>query len=147
MCSDICHRPCYWLLSRLFIVILDLLSTAIQLHHVTRSLLGSGETLQGLERDGTLQENIAPVRKVYFMKKIAQASWKEEGACCGVSQDPEGKQRREELKTGKETDPSMHWFEAAANMEAVNGRMEAGHLVGLIGWLFLAGPNLEVRWG
>lgn len=144
MCSDICHRPCYWLLSRLFIVILHLLSTA---SNVTRSLLGSGETLQGLERDETLQENIAPVRNVYFMKKIAQASWKEEGACCGVSQDPEGKQRREELKTGKETDPSMHWFEAAANMEAVNGRIEAGHLVGLIGWLFLAGPNLEVRWG
>lgn len=144
MCSDICHRPCYWLLSCLFIVILHLLSTA---SNVTRSLLGSGETLQGLERDETLQENIAPVRNVYFMKKIAQASWKEEGACCGVSQDPEGKQRREELKTGKETDPSMHWFEAAANMEAVNGRIEAGHLVGLIGWLFLAGPNLEVRWG
>lgn len=31
-------------------------------------------------------------------------------------------------------------------MEAVNGIIEAGHLVGLIGWLVLAGPNSEVRW-
>lgn len=39
----------------------------------------------------------------------------------GLQWDPEGRQRREELHTGKDTDPSRHWFEAAANMEAVNG--------------------------
>lgn len=60
----------------------------------------------------------------------------ESAKTASLQQDSEGKQRREQLYTGKETDPSMHWFEAAANMEAVNGRIEAGHLVGLIGWLF-----------
>lgn len=70
----------------------------------------------------------------------------ESAETASLQQDSEGQQRREELYTGRETDPSMHWFEAAATMEAVNGKIEAEHLVGLIGWLFLAGPNLEVRW-